>query len=160
MRFLEKILSSEEMKAWREDLRRAGETLVVTNGCFDILHLGHAGYLEGAKSYGSVLLVGVNGDASVRSLKGEGRPINCETDRAGLIAALDSVDQVHIFAEVAATRFLTAAEPDVYIKGGDYTLDSLNQEERAAVESHGGRIEFIPFLEGRSTTNVIQRMTG
>ena len=107
----------------------------MTNGCFDLLHVGHVTYLEAARNLGDCLLVGVNGDAGVRELKGTGRPINVEQDRAAVLAALQSVDALSIFPEATATRFLRLAEPDIYVKGGDYTLETLNQEERRAVEN-------------------------
>ena len=137
-------------------MRASGRKLVVTNGCFDILHLGHVTYLESARNSGDALLVGINGDDSTRQLKGPGRPVNVEADRAAVLAALASVDGVCIFAEMAATRFLSVARPDIYVKGGDYTLDTLNQEERRAVESAGGKIVIIPFVPGKSTTAVLE----
>ena len=102
------------------------------------------------------MLVGLNGDDSVRQLKGESRPVNPEADRALVLAALQSVDGVCIFAEKTATRFLAAAQPDIYVKGGDYTLETINQEERRAVEHSGGRIVIIPFVPGKSTTALLK----
>jgi D-glycero-beta-D-manno-heptose 1-phosphate adenylyltransferase len=134
--------------------------LVVTNGCFDLLHRGHVAYLEAARDQGDALLVGVNGDEAVRELKGRGRPLNGEADRAAVLAALEAVDAVCIFSERTATRFLTRAQPDVYVKGGDYTLDSLNPEERRAVEAAGGRILIIPYLPGRSTSELFRKIAG
>ena len=122
-------------------MRARGKRLVVTNGCFDVLHLGHVTYLETARSQGDALLVGVNGDAAVHELKGPDRPVNPEADRAALLAALESVDGVCIFAEATAIRFLTVAEPDIYVKGGDYTLDTLNQEERRSIEQARSSVE-------------------
>ena len=104
------------------------------------------------------MLVGLNGDQSVQQLKGPGRPVNSEQDRAGVLAALASVDAVCIFTEKTATRFLAAAQPDVYIKGGDYTLDTLNQDERRAVEQAGGKIVIIPFVPGKSTTALLKKI--
>jgi len=132
--FREKIISWDALPDWRAALREAGKRLVVTNGCFDLLHPGHVVYLETARNLGDALLVGLNGDNSVRELKGAARPVNTEQDRAMVLAALESVTGVCIFAERAATRFLSHAQPDVYVKGGDYTLDTLNQEERRTVE--------------------------
>jgi D-beta-D-heptose 7-phosphate kinase/D-beta-D-heptose 1-phosphate adenosyltransferase len=153
--FREKIVLWDQLPAWREEQRARGRRLVVTNGCFDLLHLGHVTYLEAARNLGDALLVGVNGDSSVRELKGAGRPINSETDRASVLAALQSVDGVCIFAEKAATNFLRAAQPDIYVKGGDYTLDSLNPEERQLVEGVGGKIVILPIVPGRSTTHLL-----
>ena len=103
-------------------------------------------------------MVGINGDQSVRELKGPDRPLNDEQDRAAVVAALESVEAVCIFAERAATRFLAAAQPDIYIKGGDYTLETLNQEERRTVEQAGGRIVIIPFVPGKSTTALLKKI--
>lgn len=158
MSFREKIIAWEQLPAWRAAQRAAGKRLVVTNGCFDLLHLGHVTYLETARRQGDALLVGVNGDASVRQLKGPNRPVTPEEDRAGVLAALASVDGVCVFAEATATRFLAAAQPDVYVKGGDYTLGTLNQEERRAVEQTGGKIVIIPFVPGKSTTALLKKI--
>ena len=158
MNFREKLIPWEELPAWRAAMRGGGQRLVVTNGCFDLLHLGHVTYLETARNQGNALLVGVNGDAAVRQLKGAGRPVSGEQDRAAVLAALASVDGVCIFAEATATRFLAAAQPDVYVKGGDYTLETLNQDERRTVERAGGRIIIIPFVPGKSTTALLERI--
>ena len=154
----EKILSLEQLSAWREQLREDGNQLVVTNGCFDLLHAGHVTYLEQATMHGDVLLVGCNGDKSVRELKGSGRPLNAEVDRALVLAALASVGAVAIFPEKRALNFLRLAKPDVYVKGGDYTPETLDADEREAVESAGGKIVIIPFVPGKSTTSIIERM--
>jgi rfaE bifunctional protein nucleotidyltransferase chain/domain len=159
VRAAEKIISLAELPHWRDEQRAAGRTVVVTNGCFDLLHAGHVTYLEAAAGHGDLLLVGVNDDAGVRELKGPTRPVNPEGDRALVLAALASVGAVSIFHGATATAFLRAARPDVYVKGGDYRVETLNPEERRVVESGGGRFVFIPFLEGRSTTSVIGRMT-
>ena len=148
----DKIISLKGLVSWREQVRLARQTLVVTNGCFDLLHVGHVTYLEAARSQGDVLLVGLNSDASVRTLKGDDRPLNPEQDRALLLAALALVDAVCVFPETRATRFLRIAQPDVYVKGGDYTLQTLDQEERRTVERAGGRIVIIPLVPGKSTT--------
>ena len=152
MNFRDKIIAWDKLPAWRKQFRATGKKLVVTNGVFDILHLGHVTYLETARNCGDALLVGVNGDAAVRELKGKGRPVNSETDRAAVLAALESVSAICIFPEKTMTKFLAAAQPDIYVKGGDYTLETLNQDERRAVESAGGKIEIIPFVPGKSTT--------
>jgi rfaE bifunctional protein nucleotidyltransferase chain/domain len=140
-------------------VRTRGKRLVVTNGCFDLLHLGHVTYLETARCQGDALLVGVNSDKAVRQLKGPDRPVNEESDRAAVLAALESVDGVCIFAESTATRFLAAARPDIYVKGGDYTLDTLNQDERRTVEQAGGSIVIIPFVPGKSTTALLKKIS-
>jgi D-glycero-beta-D-manno-heptose 1-phosphate adenylyltransferase len=156
--FREKIIPWEKLPAWRAAMRAKGKRLVVTNGCFDLLHVGHVTYLETARQQGDALLLGLNGDEGVRQLKGPDRPVNLEADRAAVIAALESVDGVCIFEEPTATRFLAAAQPDVYVKGGDYTLETLNQEERGTVERAGGRIVIIPFVPGKSTTALLKKI--
>lgn len=158
MRFQDKIVAWEDLPAWRAARRASGQRLVVTNGCFDLLHLGHVTYLESARNQGDALLLGLNGDVSVRQLKGDTRPVNPEADRAAVVAALQSVDGVCIFAEKTATRFLAAARPDIYVKGGDYTLETVNQDERRAVEQDGGRIVFLPFVPGKSTTTLLEKI--
>lgn len=154
----DKILDTASLPAWRERQRAAGHRVVVTNGCFDLLHAGHVSYLETARAQGDLLLLGLNGDDSVRELKGPTRPVVPEEDRARVMAALGCVDAVYVFPEVRAVRFLGVAQPDVYVKGGDYNLETINQDERRAVESHGGRIAFIPFLPGRSTTGLLSKI--
>ena len=146
MNFHDKIIAWDDLPAWRKQVRASGKKLVVTNGCFDILHLGHVTYLENARNFGDTLLIGVNSDAAVRSLKGAGRPVNSESDRAAVLAALHSVDGVCVFADTTATKFLASVQPDIYVKGGDYTLETLNQDERRAVESAGGKIILVPFV--------------
>ena len=159
MNFRDKIIAWDKLPAWRQSFRATGKRLVVTNGCFDILHLGHVTYLENARNFGDGLLIGVNSDAAVRGLKGAGRPVNSETDRESVLAALQSVDGVCIFADTSATRFLVAAQPDIYVKGGDYTLETLNQAERRAVESAGGKIILVPFVPGKSTSGLLEKIS-
>ena len=158
MSFRDKILPLDALPAWRAELRVQGKKLVATNGCFDILHAGHVTYLEAARQQGDALLVGLNSDGSVRQLKGEGRPVNEETDRAAVLAALQAVDAVCIFPELRATRFLALAQPDIYVKGGDFTLDQLPQEEREVVEKSGGKIITVGFVPGKSTTALLKRI--
>jgi rfaE bifunctional protein nucleotidyltransferase chain/domain len=157
--FREKIIPWERLPEWRLAMRASGKRLVVTNGCFDLLHLGHVTYLETARRHGDALLIGVNGDEAVRQLKGPDRPVNEQADRAAVLAALESVSGVCIFTEATATRFLTAAQPDVYVKGGDYTLETLNQDERRTVEQACGRIVIIPFVPGKSTTALLKKIS-
>ncbi|HEY1717480.1 MAG TPA: D-glycero-beta-D-manno-heptose 1-phosphate adenylyltransferase [Verrucomicrobiae bacterium] len=159
MNFRDKIIAWDKLPEWRENFRASGKKLVVTNGCFDILHLGHVTYLETARNFGDALLVGVNGDEATRQLKGAGRPVNSENDRAAVLAALQSVDGVCIFAEKTAVKFLERAQPDIYVKGGDYTLDTLNQDERHAVENSGGKIVIVPFVPGKSTTSLLEKIS-
>ena len=158
MNFREKIIAWDNLPEWRAALRASGKRLVVTNGCFDLLHVGHVTYLETARREGDALLIGVNGDAAVRALKGPERPVTPEHDRAAVLAALESVSGVCVFAEATATRFLAAAKPDIYVKGGDYTLDTLNQDERRTVEQAGGKIVIIPFVPGKSTTALLKKI--
>lgn len=143
----------EQVAEWR----RAGRRIVFTNGCFDILHHGHIAYLNRAKAMGDILIVGLNSDASVRRLKGETRPINPQTDRAAVLAALSSVDLVLGFDEDTPERLIGRIRPDLFVKGGDYTLDNL--PERAQVEALGGEVKILPFLDDRSTTSIIARIT-
>jgi D-glycero-beta-D-manno-heptose 1-phosphate adenylyltransferase len=159
MNFQSKIVPLDQLPAWREAFRQTGRKLVVTNGCFDILHLGHVTYLEAARNQGDALLIGCNGDAGVKELKGPSRPINTEQDRAGILASLEAVTAVSIFPESRAIRFLSLAQPDIYVKGGDYTLETLNAEERRVVEACGGRFVFIPFVPGKSTTGLLEKIS-
>lgn len=153
-----KILTLEQLAAESGRLRSESQRVVATNGCFDILHVGHVRYLTAARKLGDVLVVGLNGDDSVRQLKGEGRPVNREQDRAEVLAALESVDYVTIFPENRATNFLRAAAPAVYAKGGDYTADTLDPGERAVLDEFGSRIEIIPFEKGYSTSELLTRI--
>ena len=159
MNFRSKIIAGDKLGEWRAAVRATGKKLAVTNGCFDLLHLGHVSYLESARNLGDVLLVGINGDEATRQRKGPGRPVNSEADRAAVLAALASVDGVCIFAEKTATRFLSEAKPEIYVKGGDYTLETLNQDERRAVETAGGKIVIIPFVPGKSTTGLLEKIS-
>jgi len=152
------ILSWEKLPAWREEQKQRGKKVVATNGCFDLLHVGHVRFLQEAKALGNVLIVGVNGDASVRELKGEGRPVNEEADRAEVVAGLGCVDAVIIFPEKRATRFLESVNPDLYVKGGDYQADQLDKDELDAVNKGGGRVQVLDLTPGRSTTAVLQKL--
>ncbi len=156
----EKVLDMEELAQRTEALRRAGKIVVATNGCFDLLHLGHVRYLQAARARGDVLVVGINGDESVRQLKGAGRPLNNERERAEILAALECVNLITIFPEVRARRFIETAKPAVYVKGGDYTSDTLNVEERAALEKIGAKIDIVPFVKGYSTSRLIEQLCG
>ncbi len=154
----EKILAGDQLTVWRQKLRAAGRRLAVTNGCFDLLHRGHVTYLEAARNQGDALLVGVNADASVRELKGQQRPVNSEDDRAFVLAALAAVDGVFIFPERTALRFLETVQPDVYVKGGDYTIDTINQDERRLVERLGGKVVVLAGVPGKSTTGLLEKI--
>ena len=159
MKSADKIIPWEQLPAWREKLRAQGRKLVVTNGCFDLLHRGHVTYLESARALGDALLVGVNSDASVRELKGSDRPINNELDRAYVLAALESVDGVCVFTDRTALRFLSTVQPDIYAKGGDYTIDTINQEERRLIEQHGGKVAILPGVPGKSTSALLEKIS-
>ena len=142
---------------WRASLRQRGVTLGATNGCFDLLHRGHAEYLMNARGRCGALIILVNSDASVRSLKGPSRPVNKEQDRAFLLACLGFVDAVTIFNSVRCDQIYKELRPDVYIKGGDYTLETINAEERAVLQGVGADIQFIPFVDGYSTTSTLEK---
>lgn len=141
---------------WRADLRAAGQTLVFTNGHFDLLHVGHLDYLEKARALGDALFVGLNGDASTRRLKGEGRPLVPAVERARLIAALKPVTAVIIFEDDTAIHLLESLQPDIYVKGGDYAHKPL--PERPTVEAYGGHVALIDYLPHHSTTDLIARI--
>ena len=154
----DKIVPLKELAQRANKLRAAGKKIVATNGCFDLLHVGHVRYLKAARARGDALIVGINGDQSVRELKGAGRPVNNENDRAEILAALDCVDLVTIFPEIRATRFLEIATPDVYVKGGDYNQDTLNAEERQVLQKIGAKIDIVPFQRGYSTSDLLARL--
>jgi len=153
-----KILTAEQARTLGDKMREHGRKLVFTNGCFDLLHVGHARYLQAARALGDALLVAINGDESVRALKGQGRPLNQAEDRAELVAALESVDHVVIFPEVRATQLLAIVRPAIYVKGGDYTKDSLHAEERATLEEIGSEIRILPFEAGHSTSGLLEKI--
>lgn len=152
------VLTLEEAVQWRESLRESGMKLAVTNGCFDLMHRGHATYLAQARNCADALLVLINSDASVRSLKGPTRPLVSETDRAYLLASLRAVDRVVIFNSSRCDKELAALVPDVYVKAGDYTLETLAQEEREVLLAAGSEIIFMPFVPGLSTTGIVEKI--
>ena len=140
------------------DLKKQGLKIVTTNGCFDILHIGHLRYLKKAKSLGDILVVALNSDSSTKALKGESRPVNNQNDRAELLSNLNCVDIVVIFDEISPEKLLVEIAPDIHTKGADYTIETL-PEAKAIIEA-GGKIEFIEFVEGKSTTNTIKKING
>ena len=150
------ILDRGELLRVRAELRAARRTLVFTNGCFDILHVGHARYLAEARALGDALLVAVNSDRSVRALKGAGRPLMNEAERAEMLAALAAVDFVTVFDEESPRRLIAELLPDVLVKGGDYAPEEIHGREE--VEASGGRVLALPFVEGASTTGIIERV--
>lgn len=153
-------MTAAELGARRDALDGEGRRLVFTNGCFDLLHVGHVRYLQQARVLGDALAVGLNSDRSVRELKGEGRPINNEADRAEVLAALGCVDYVVIFGEKRATELLKTVRPHVYAKGGDYTPESLDAGEREALAEAGAEVRILPLVPGKSTTSTLERMAG
>lgn len=151
-----KILSIEEFRGERARLRAAGRRLVFTNGCFDILHVGHVRYLSAARRLGDALLVAINSDRSVRELKGAGRPIMPEGERAEMLSALAAVDYVTVFDDLSPRALIAEVLPDVLVKGGDYQLDEIHGREE--VEAAGGRVLSLPFVDGASTSSIIERI--
>ncbi len=149
------ILSRQEMKAERERLRRVGESVVFTNGCFDIVHAGHVSTMAFAKAQGDILIVGLNTDASVRRLKGDKRPVVAEQHRGPLIAALKPVDFVVFFDETEVTDLVNELKPDVLVKGADRADNIVGRE---IVEAYGGKVVAAPFVPGLSTTNIIEKI--
>ena len=145
---------AERVARWRE----AGKTIAYTNGCFDLLHAGHVRTLESARKLADVLVVGINGDESARQLKGPGRPIMPARERAEIVAALACVDLVIIFPELSSLPTIRALTPEVWVKGGDYDLHTVHQEEKAYVESYGGRVALGERVPGVSATEIIARI--
>ena len=151
-----KLLSRAEVSAVSNSLKQDGKKVVFTNGCFDILHVGHIELLESAKSLGDILVVGLNSDDSVKRLKGTGRPINSVRERVRILSALEFVDYVVIFNEDTPYKLLQEVKPDFLIKGGDYSLDKI--VGRDIVESYGGKVKVIQLLKGKSTTDIINKI--
>jgi len=147
-----------ELADWRRGEKTAGRRVVATNGCFDLLHVGHVRFLQEARALGDRLVVGLNGDASVKELKGSGRPVNPEADRAEVLAALGCVDVVVVFPEKRATRFLGIAQPDIYVKGGDYQPEDLDADEQATVKKAGGQVKVLKLTPGKSTSSVLAKI--
>jgi D-beta-D-heptose 7-phosphate kinase/D-beta-D-heptose 1-phosphate adenosyltransferase len=150
------ILRRDELRRVRERLRAEGRRVVFTNGCFDLLHVGHVRYLREARSLGDALMVAINSDRSVRALKGAGRPLTNEAERAEVLSALASVDFVTVFDEDSPRSLIAELLPDVLVKGGDYAPEEIHGREET--EAAGGRVLALPFVEGASTTSIIQRI--
>ena len=153
-----KLLSLNAARRWAAVARRHGLRLVATNGCFDLLHHGHVRYLQLARHLGDRLIVGLNADASVRRLKGPGRPLVPARQRAAVLAALACVDAVVIFPQTRATQFLRAVAPDIYVKGGDYRRATLDPAEQAILAGKGTRVRLLPLVPGTSTTALVRRI--
>jgi rfaE bifunctional protein nucleotidyltransferase chain/domain len=150
------LQTAQEVKSAVAEARKKGKTLVTTNGCFDIIHAGHIQYLSEAAQLGDILVVGVNCDAVVRRLKGQGRPLQNEQDRVTIIASLAMVDFAFIFREDDPCAFLEILRPDIHVKGGDYSGEII---EKPVVEKHGGEIRIVSFLKGRSTTSLVEKIS-
>lgn len=153
-----KIKSLEQAVSWRAELKAANKKLVMTNGCFDILHRGHVTYLLKARELGDAFVAAINSDRSVQELKGPNRPVTNEQDRAFVLASLMFVDCVVIFDTKRCDGIINLLKPDIYVKGSDYNLDTMDKDERKTLEAVGSKIEFIDFVEGYSTTSIIKKM--
>lgn len=150
------LISRETLKTVCKELKQNGKKVVFTNGCFDILHIGHVTYLEKAARLGDILVIGLNSDASVSALKGPSRPVNKEADRAGVLSALKFADYVTVFDEDTPFELVSAIIPDVIVKGGDYTPETIVGAD--IVTQNGGEVAVIPLVEGKSTTNIIKKI--
>jgi D-beta-D-heptose 7-phosphate kinase/D-beta-D-heptose 1-phosphate adenosyltransferase len=154
-----KIAAIDDLAALRKQWAAEGKTVVWTNGCFDLVHAGHVRSLRDARALGDILVVGINSDASVRAIKGSGRPIIGQDDRAEVLAALEPVDYVTIFDETDPIMALSRLRPDIHCKGAEYASGARSMPERETVLSYGGKIEFLPFHPGRSTSELIARIS-
>lgn len=152
-----KIKTVDELAKIVDDAKKNGEIIVSTNGCFDILHVGHLRYLQAAKSFGDILIVAINSDSSVKAIKGDNRPVISESERAELLGGLECVDYVTIFEQTTPIETLLKLKPDIHVKGGDYTMDRII--ERQAVESYGGKVVIAPYVPGRSTSEIIKMIS-
>ena len=151
-----KVKTIEELRPLLAVLRAAGTKIVFTNGCFDLIHTGHSRYLAIARSFGDLLIVAVNSDASVRTIKGEKRPINSQQERAETLAALEAVDFVTIFSEPDPYKIISALQPDVLVKGGDWPVEKIIGGD--IVQARGGRVVNVPYVKGASTTGIIEKI--
>lgn len=152
---LPKVLSAQSLEQAIADFKKSGKKIVFTNGCFDLLHIGHVRYLEQAKSLGDILIVGINTDASVQVLKGPTRPIQNENDRAEILASLKSVDHTVLFGEQTPINLIKSVKPDILVKGGDWKKEQIVGWD--FVESYGGEVKSLQFVDGKSTTNIIAK---
>ncbi|MDD2424071.1 MAG: D-glycero-beta-D-manno-heptose 1-phosphate adenylyltransferase [Candidatus Cloacimonetes bacterium] len=158
MKLIDKIVPGIEIADISEDLHLSGQQIVFTNGCFDIIHAGHVAYLSQAKALGDILIVGLNSDASVKRLKGDGRPINTQQDRALVLAAFSFVDYVVIFEQNTPLALIKEVEPDILVKGGDWPISKIVGSD--IVMERGGRVLSLNFVEGLSTTGILERLKG
>jgi len=155
----DQIMDLKQAKVWRAELKAKNLKLVVTNGCFDILHRGHAEYLMQARAMGDAMLILINTDRSVKELKGPSRPVIDEYNRAYMLCALESVDSVVMFDTQRCDDLFVELRPDIYVKGGDYTLETINPQEREALQRIDADICFLPFIEGFSTSDLIKKLS-
>ena len=156
MKAAEKIVTRSHIEAFIEHIKSSGSHIVFTNGCFDILHVGHARYLAQARELGDYLVVGLNSDVSVRGLKGDSRPVIPEDERAEMLAHLECVDCVCLFDELRPDNLIELVRPHIHAKGGDYTAEQLPEAE--VVRRNGGRVEILSLFEGKSTTNIVEKI--
>lgn len=153
-----KVIDIDTLKQIVAEQKNLKKRMVWTNGCFDILHVGHVRYLQEAKKLGDVLIIGLNSDDSVRKLKGLERPLQSEEDRAEILAALECVDYIIIFPEPTVERYLKELHPEIFVKGADYTREKMHQGERKMIEDYGGKIVFLHFIPGKSTTSLVEKI--
>ncbi len=153
-----KLKRLEELVEIRGNLRKSGKTVIWTNGCYDLMHAGHIDCFRRAKKLGDTLIIGVNSDESVRNLKGKGRPLHSQDRRAFLLSELISIDYLLICNNENMTYYLNILQPDIYTKGGDYTLETINQEERRLVEGYGGKIIIVPSIHDLPTTKIVDNL--
>ncbi|MCU0646205.1 MAG: adenylyltransferase/cytidyltransferase family protein [bacterium] len=155
---MNKLVTLEQLNKIIGRARSEGKKFAWTNGCFDIIHAGHVDYLERSKAYGDFLVVGLNSDASVKKLKGELRPIFSELDRAKVLCSIVYLDYVVIFSDKSPINMIELLQPDYYIKGGDYTIDTIDQDERKVVEDYGGEIVLLPMVAGVSSSIIVEKI--
>ena len=153
-----KLITLDKLHSIVTNLKEQQKKVIWTNGCFDILHIGHIEYLNQAKMLGDILIVGLNSDDSVNAIKGNNRPLFNELDRAKVLNALVYIDYITIFKEPSPLKILQLLKPDYYVKGGDYTIDTINQLERSVIESYGGKIKILPIVQGVSTTEIVAKI--
>ena len=151
-----KVYKIEKLAEILAEEKAAGNQIVFTNGCFDLLHIGHTRYLAQAKAKGDILVVGLNSDSSVKKLKGDKRPLIPQDERAEMLSNLEMVDYVTIFADETAKNVIAELEPDIYVKGGDYSINNLPEAE--VVQQYGGAIELVSEIKGASTTNIVNKI--
>jgi rfaE bifunctional protein nucleotidyltransferase chain/domain len=155
---MNKLVTLEKLTELFDQARSKKKRIAWTNGCFDIIHAGHVDYLERSKAWGDFLVVGLNSDASVKKLKGDFRPIFSESDRAKVLCSIVYVDYVVLFSDKSPIKMIETLKPDYYIKGGDYTIHTINQDERKVVEGYGGEIVLLPIVEGVSSSIIVERI--